>query len=47
MDPVGGHGLASPFDVALLDLFAERHHDRAEGLDDLVFVSRLAELDRH
>jgi len=39
--------LVCTFDVALLDLFAERHHDRPESLDKLVFVSRLAELDRH
>ena len=47
VDPVGGHGLACPLDVALLDLFAERHIDRPEGLDELVFVGRLAEFDRH
>ena len=47
VDPIDRHGLVCPFDVALLDLFAERHHDRSEGFDELVFVSRLAELDSH
>src|SRR5438309_1713244 len=46
MDAIHGHDLACSFDVALLDLFTERHHDRPEGLDELVLVSRLAELDR-
>ncbi len=47
MNTVDGHRLARTLDVALLGLLAERRADRPEGLNELVFVCRLAKLDRH
>jgi len=46
VNAIDRHRLPRTLEIALLGLFAERRADRPVGLEELVLVSRLPELDR-